>query len=74
MSEMTHTEKVRSEEETEYAFERIVGLRTEKDGKYRYRFRLYGYTREDDTWEPREYFPANALRRYHRRIGLPLTG
>jgi hypothetical protein len=29
--------------------DKIVGLRKADDGTWRYRVRLYGYTREDDT-------------------------
>jgi hypothetical protein len=58
--------------EPEYVFEKIVGLRKENDGTYRYRVRWYGYSREEDTWEPADHLPDNVIRRYHRRVGLPL--
>jgi transposase InsO family protein len=57
--------------EEEYVFEKIVGTREARDGTLRYRVRWYGYSREDDTWEPGEHLPMDALRRYHRRVGLP---
>ena len=56
----------------EYVFERIVGTKQADDGTMLYRVRWFGYTRDDDTWEPQEHLPISALRRYHRRIGLPI--
>lgn len=59
-------------EEPEYVFERIVGLRKADDGTWLYRVRWYGYSRDDDTWEPAHHLPGNVVRRYHRRVGLPI--
>jgi Chromo (CHRromatin Organisation MOdifier) domain len=59
-------------EEPEYVMDKIVGLRKENDGTYRYRVRWYGYSREEDTWEPADHISDNVIRRYHRRVGLPL--
>jgi Chromo (CHRromatin Organisation MOdifier) domain len=56
----------------EYVFERIVGTKQADDGTMLYRVRWFGYTRDEDTWEPQEQLPISALRRYHRRIGLPM--
>jgi Chromo (CHRromatin Organisation MOdifier) domain len=56
----------------EYVFERIVVTKQTDDGTMLYRVRWFGYTRDDDTWEPQEHLPISALRRYHRRIGLPI--
>jgi hypothetical protein len=56
----------------EYVFERIVGTKKADDGTMLYRVRWFGYTRDEDTWEPHEHLPISALRRYHRRIGLPI--
>jgi hypothetical protein len=59
-------------DEPEYVMDKIVGLRKADDGTWRYRVRWYGYTREDDTWEPAAHISDNVIRRYHRRVGLPL--
>jgi M-phase phosphoprotein 8 len=56
----------------EYVFERIVGTKQADDGTMLYRVRWFGYTSDDDTWEPQKHLPISALRRYHRRIGLPI--
>jgi Chromo (CHRromatin Organisation MOdifier) domain len=62
----------RETDEPEYVMDKIVGLRKADDGTWRYRVRWYGYTREDDTWEPADHIADNVIRRYHRRVGLPL--
>jgi hypothetical protein len=59
-------------EEPEYVLDKIVELRKAEDGTWSYRVRWYGYTREDDTWEPAAHISDNVIRRYHRRVGLPL--
>jgi Chromo (CHRromatin Organisation MOdifier) domain len=59
-------------DEPEYVLDKIVGLRKADDGTWRYRVRWYGYTRENDTWETADHIPDNVVRRYHRRVGLPL--
>jgi Chromo (CHRromatin Organisation MOdifier) domain len=59
-------------EADEFVFEKIVGTKMSKDGTILYRIRWFGYSREDDTWEPREHLPISAVRRYHRRVGLPI--
>jgi hypothetical protein len=56
----------------EYVLDNIVGLRKVEDGTWRYRDRWYGYTREDDTWEPAAHISDNVMPSYHRRVGLPL--
>jgi Chromo (CHRromatin Organisation MOdifier) domain len=62
-----------SANEAEYVFKRIVGIRKEKDGSLRHRVRWYGYSRNDDTWEPSYHLPEDAVQCYHRRVGLPYT-
>jgi hypothetical protein len=57
-------------DEPEYVLDKILGKA--EDGIWRYRARWYSYTREDDTWEPDDRIPDNAIRRYHRRVGRPL--
>jgi hypothetical protein len=59
-------------DELEYVMDKIVGLRKADDGTWRYRVRWYGYTREHDTWDPAAHISDNVIRRYHRRVGLPL--
>jgi Chromo (CHRromatin Organisation MOdifier) domain len=59
------------EDETEYVFEKISGVRQEADGSLRYKVRWFGYGRESDTWEPVEHLPASAVRRYHRQTNIP---
>jgi Chromo (CHRromatin Organisation MOdifier) domain len=56
----------------EHVFERIVGTKQADDGTMLYRVRWFGYTPDDDTWEPQEHLPISPLRRHHRRIGLPM--
>jgi hypothetical protein len=56
----------------EFVIDKIVGLRKANDGNWSYKVRWYGYTPADDTWEPAHHLPGNMLRRYHRRVGLPL--
>ena len=58
--------------EPEYVMERIIGARQLPDGSLRYRVLWYGYSREDDTWEPAAHLSKSVLRKYHRRTGLPL--
>jgi hypothetical protein len=55
------------EEEAEYVFEKILGVRQMADGTLRYRVRWYGYGRDSDTWEPANHLPESDIRRYHRR-------
>jgi hypothetical protein len=59
-------------EEPDYVFEKIFSLRKADDGTWLYRVRWYGYSHDDDTWEPAHHLPGNVLRRYHRRVGLPI--
>jgi hypothetical protein len=56
----------------EYVFEKIVGARVGKNGKNEYKVRWFCYNREDDTWEPASHLPEAALKRYHKRTGLPI--
>lgn len=63
-------EKKKNEEE--YVFEKIVGARVGKNGKNEYKVRWFGYSRDDDTWEPASHLPEAALKRYHRRTRLPI--
>jgi Chromo (CHRromatin Organisation MOdifier) domain len=56
----------------EYVFERIVGTKKGDEGTMLYRVQWFGYTRDDETWEPQEQLPISSLRRYHRHIGLPM--
>jgi Integrase zinc binding domain/Integrase core domain/Chromo (CHRromatin Organisation MOdifier) domain len=72
LREESSTNPTGEDEGQEYVFERIMGYREAEDGSPRYRVRWYGYGRDADTWEPGAHLPMNALRRYHRRIGLPL--
>ena len=60
------------EDSPEFVIDKIVGLRKADDGSWRYKVRWYGYTPADDTWEPTHHLPGNMVRRYHRRVGLPL--
>ena len=57
----------------EFVIDKIVGLRKADDGTWSYKVRWYGYTVADDTWEPADHLPGNMVRRYHRRVGLPLN-
>jgi hypothetical protein len=57
--------------EDEYVMEKIVGAKKIQGGGLRYRVRWYGYSREEDTWEPADNLPDEAVRRYHQRTGLP---
>jgi hypothetical protein len=59
-------------EEPEYVMERIVGARQQADGSLLYRIRWHGYSKDDDTWEPREHLPEAVVRKYHRKTGLPV--
>jgi hypothetical protein len=59
-------------EADEFVLEKIVRTKMSKDGTILYRIRWFGYSHEDDTWEPREHLPISAVRRYHRRVGLPI--
>jgi Integrase core domain len=68
MSESTPNEI----EEPEYVFEKIFGLRKADDGTWLNIVRWYGYSRDDDTWEPAHHLPGNVVRRYHRRVELPI--
>jgi Integrase core domain/Integrase zinc binding domain/Chromo (CHRromatin Organisation MOdifier) domain len=69
--QVSNEEPSDQEDETEYVFEKIAGVRQEADGSLRYKVRWFGYGRESDTWEPVEHLPASAVRRYHRRTNLP---
>jgi hypothetical protein len=60
-------------EGAKYVFEKIVGARRGTDGSLRYRIRWYGYSREEDTWEPATHLPSDAIRRYHRKTGIPYS-
>ena len=53
--------------EREFAIDRIVGHGEDNDGLPIYRVRWYGYSPQDDTWEPAGNIPDNFLRRYHAR-------
>jgi hypothetical protein len=57
--------------EPEYVFEMICGAKKLRDGKLRYKVRWYGYSSEDDSWEPASHLPKDAIKRYHRKTGLP---
>jgi hypothetical protein len=59
-------------EEPEYVFDKIVGLRKADDGTWLYRVLCYGYSSDYDTWDPAHHLPGNVVRRYHRRVGLPI--
>jgi hypothetical protein len=69
-TEDTHSGNEQTTEEC--VFERIVGTKKADDRTMLYRVRWFGYTRDDDIWEPHKHLPISALRRYHRRIGLPM--
>jgi Chromo (CHRromatin Organisation MOdifier) domain len=56
----------------DYVFEKIVGARVGKNNKNEYKVRWFGYSREDDTWEPASHLPEAALKRYHKHTGLPI--
>lgn len=68
-----HHEDSRSQEgssEPEYAFDKIVDHKTQ-DGKRYYKVRWEGYTSGDDTWEPEEHLPKNAISVYNRKALVP---
>jgi Chromo (CHRromatin Organisation MOdifier) domain len=60
------------ESSSEFVIEKIARLRKADDGSWMYKVRWNGYTPADDTWEPAHHLPGNMIRRYHRRVGLPL--
>jgi hypothetical protein len=60
------------ESSPEFIIDKIVGLRRADDSSWMYKVRWYRYTPADDTWEPAHHLPGNMVRRYRRRIGLPL--
>jgi hypothetical protein len=55
----------------EYVVERLVGLRREADGSESYKVRWFGYSRDEDTWEPPANLPSSMVQKYSRRVGLP---
>jgi Chromo (CHRromatin Organisation MOdifier) domain len=57
--------------EQEYVFEKICGAKRLIDGGIRYKVRWHGYSSDDDLWEPASHLPKDAIKRYHRRTGLP---
>jgi transposase InsO family protein len=57
--------------EPEYVFEKICGAKKLRDGELRYKVRWYGYSSEEDSWEPASHLPKDAIKRYHRKTGLP---
>jgi hypothetical protein len=57
--------------EDEYVMEKIVGAKNIQGGGLRSRVRWYGYSSEEDTWEPAENLPENVVMRFHQRKGLP---
>jgi Chromo (CHRromatin Organisation MOdifier) domain/Integrase core domain len=56
--------------EPEYVFEKICGAKKLRDGELRYKVRWYGYSSEEDSWEPASHLPKDAIKLYHRRTGL----
>lgn len=48
--------------EEEFVIDDIVGLREEESGT-EYKVRWYGYTSDENTFEPREDLPENIIRR-----------
>jgi Chromo (CHRromatin Organisation MOdifier) domain len=57
----------------EYVVERLVGLRREADGSESYKVRWFGYSRDEDTWQPPANLPPSKVKRYRRRVGLSQT-
>jgi hypothetical protein len=57
----------------EFVIDKIAGLRKADDGTWSSKVRWYGYSVADDTWEPADHLPGKMVRRYHRRVGLPLN-
>jgi hypothetical protein len=54
-----------------YVVERLIGLRSEADGSDSYKVQWFGYSREEDTWEPPSNLPPSMVQKYRRRVGLP---
>jgi Chromo (CHRromatin Organisation MOdifier) domain len=55
----------------EYVVEGLVGLRREADGSESYKVLWFGYSWEEDTWEPLVNLPSSTVQKYRRRVGLP---
>lgn len=53
-----------STNEKEYVFDHIVDFNTDSD---LFRVRWHGYSAEEDTWEPPNHLPFNAIASYFRR-------
>jgi Chromo (CHRromatin Organisation MOdifier) domain len=60
------------ESREEYVFEKIFGARVGKNGKNEYRVRWFGYSCDDDTWEPASHLPDAAVKRYHQPTRIPI--
>jgi hypothetical protein len=60
------------ESSPEFVIDKIFRLHKADDGSWMSKVRWYGYTIADDTWEPAHHLPGNMVRRYHRRVELPL--
>lgn len=56
----------------EFVLESIVSHMAGPDGKRYYRIRWYGYTPEEDTYEPIEHIPRSKVIAYYRRKRLAL--
>ena len=52
----------------EYAVDRIVGHKYTSEGML-YQVRWFGYSAEEDTWEPEVHIPYNFIKRYWDRMG-----
>jgi Chromo (CHRromatin Organisation MOdifier) domain len=55
----------------EYIVERLVGSRRKADGSESYKVRWFGYSREEDTWEPPANLPSSMVQKYRIGVGLP---
>ena len=55
-----------------YTIHRILEHENLHDGRNAYRVRWYGYSAEEDTWEPIHHLPRNKVLQYCRSKGLPI--
>lgn len=56
----------------EFVLDRVVDHGLDDDNVTKYRCRWYGYSSDQDTWEPIEHIPRSHVKRYYRRRRLPI--